>query len=205
MSETVPRPHRASVKNLLPQTKTLDALSQHRHVALAAGVLLMLVAAWCGWRQFDSPSTPAAGDEFVELDGFDAPAMPDFAENVAAVAPDDSAPLPEIVLPPWNNVAPASPAISSDGGSFVRFAMSQELSSPASTAEPPVSFVGTIEPADDATELPTWPTVTPARHSPLFPNGGASLPGQPPSFPGQPPSFPGSAWERTEGEAPPRR
>jgi hypothetical protein len=159
MGETAQRHHRASGTNSSPLIRTLDKLSEHRHLVLAAGVLLMLVAAWCGWHQVGTSSTPAAEDEFAELEGFDAEAAPAPREVAATDADPLIVPAPLMVVepPPWDSGALSrSLAGSAEEPSMISLAISQELSTQASTDSTPVWFVGTIEPVDASIELPAW-------------------------------------------------
>jgi hypothetical protein len=162
MSETASRRQRTSVKHLSPRSQAFDALSEHRHLVLAAGVLLLLFAAWCGWRSLDSSSPRESDEEFAELDGFDAAEAPALGAAETAATLNMSPSMAEMTLPPWNGTIPPSPSGSPTDGSLVSFATSQETMAFASHESLPVWFVGAIEPVEDAIELPAWaPAITP--------------------------------------------
>lgn len=135
-----------------PFSKTLYALSGHRHLVLATGVCLLLLGAWHGWQPSSTPPATASDTGFDELDGFAATSDPQFGELPALVAPSPASGAlqwgqPELPPSPTDqtafNMTPPAPSTEA----FAPLAL-------PSTA--PAWLAGTIEAVDETPTLPDW-------------------------------------------------
>jgi hypothetical protein len=131
---------------LSPFTRALHALSRQRHLVTAAGVFLLIVAAWCSWRPPPGPQSIADEDGFAELNEFD-----EQASGATDRQPAFGAPFHPSGHLQWGQ--PELPPSPADLPSLGFADESPTTFAPTNSA--PAWLLGTIEP-DEEPPLPAW-------------------------------------------------